>query len=69
MANRSKTPQMPTTADLVAHQRHVDWSIAHEQGRTRCGRTMAFLGGAHGVKRTKAGRSANACRGNTRREW
>lgn len=69
MANRSKTPRLPSNKDLVTQQRHTDWSIAHEQGRTRCGRTLTFLVGAHGATSTKAARSAHACRGNAQREW
>lgn len=57
----SQTPE-----EALAAQRHTDWQIAHEQGRTRNGR--AYLGHrVHGRKKTKKGRSRNACRGKVER--
>lgn len=55
----------PTPDELLAQQRHTDWEIAHEQGRTRNGR--AYLGHrVHGSSKTKKGRSRDACRGRVR---
>jgi len=64
MARKTHKPlTIALTADeLLAQQRHTDWLIAQEQGRTRNGR--AYLGHrVHGANRTKKGRSRDACRG------
>ena len=67
MARKTHTPLTiaPTNEESLAAQRHTDWEIAQEQGRTRNGR--AYLsGGPQGSKRTKQGRSRRACRGRVR---
>jgi hypothetical protein len=54
-----------TPEEALAAQRHTDWEVAHEQGRTRNGR--AYLGHrVHGTSKTKKGRSRHACRGKVR---
>jgi len=51
-----------TVDELMAQDRHTDWTVAHEKGRTRNGR--AYLGHrVHGTKNTKQGRNKRACRG------
>jgi len=67
MARKTHKPLTiaPTADELLAQQRHTDWQIAHEQGRTRNGR--AYLGHrVHGAGKTKKGRARNACRGKVR---
>ena len=64
MARKTHKPlTIALTADeLLAQQRHTDWLIAQEQGRTRNGR--AYLGHrVHGASETKQGRARRACRG------
>lgn len=58
----------PTADELLAQQRHTDWEIAHEQGRTRNGRPYLSgpACGAHGARKSKAARSRKACRGKVR---
>lgn len=64
MARKAHKPLViaPTNEELLAQQRHTDWQIAHEQGRTRNGR--AYIGHrVHGANKTKKGRNRDACRG------
>lgn len=63
MARKIETITIAPTADeLLAEQRHTEWQIRQEQGRNRNGR--AYLGHrVHGSKKTKKGRSRDACRG------
>lgn len=67
MARKAHKPLViaPTNEELLAQQRHTDWLIAHEQGRTRNGRPY-IAGGPQGSKKTKKGRSRRACRGKVR---
>lgn len=54
-----------TAEEALAAQRHTDWQIRQEQGRNRNGR--GYVGHrVHGRKKTKKGRSRNACRGRVR---
>lgn len=64
MARKAYKPMViaPTPEEALAAQRHTDWQIAHEQGRTRNGRAY-LAGGPQGSARTKKGRSRRACRG------
>lgn len=64
MARKAQKPLViaHTPEELLAAQRHTDWEIAQEQGRNRNGR--AYLGHrVHGSRKTKKGRSRDACRG------
>jgi len=67
MARKTHTPLTiaPTNEEALAAQRHTDWEIAHDAGRTRNGRAY-IAGGPQGSKRTKQGRSRSACRGKVR---
>lgn len=67
MARKAHDPLVisQTPEEALAAQRHTDWLIAQEQGRTRFGR--AYLGHrVHGSRKTKKGRSRDACRGKVR---
>ena len=64
MARKTHQPLVlaPTAEEQLALDRHIEWQIAHEQGRTRNGR--AYLGHRiHGASKTKQGRNRAACRG------
>jgi len=64
MARKTHKPLTiaPTAEESLALDRHIEWQIAHEHGRTRNGR--AYLGHrVHGASKTKQGRNRDACRG------
>jgi len=66
MAKKNKKLRIAhTAAELLAQDRHTDWQIAHEAGKTRFGR--AYLGHrVQGAGKTKAAKSRKACRGKVR---
>lgn len=63
MAQKHKSLKISLShEELLASQRHTDWQIAHEAGRTRNGRS--YLGHVvQGASKTKKAQNRRACRG------
>jgi hypothetical protein len=52
-----------TAAELMAMDRHTDWTIRQAEGGNLYGRRARGGAGFQGVANTRKGKSKNACRG------